>query len=141
MSSASPKAIWEQITAIGGNNRYYYLNCLWTLREFLDWLLGGPGLNRGRRHPTELRLGDTIDSWKVIGLEPQQRLTLLFGMKAPGSGVLEFEVTPEPTGLYPHHGYRLLASRWGVGTALLVCLGAGPSVHLQGPDPCHCHPR
>jgi uncharacterized protein YbjT (DUF2867 family) len=99
LSSASPKAIWEQITAIGGNNRYYYLNGLWTLRELLDWLLGGPGLNRGRRHPTELRLGDTIDSWKVIGLEPLQRLTLLFGMKAPGSGVLEFEVTPEPTGL------------------------------------------
>jgi hypothetical protein len=99
LSNASPEAIWEQITVIGGNNRYYYLNGLWTLREFFDWLLGGPGLNRGRRHPTELRLGDTIDSWKVIGLEPLQRLTLLFGMKAPGSGVLEFEVIPEPTGL------------------------------------------
>jgi hypothetical protein len=40
-------------------------------------------------------LGDIIDSWRVIGLEPKKRLTLLFGMKAPGSGVLEFEIQPE----------------------------------------------
>lgn len=46
----------------------------------------------GRRHPTELRLGDTVDSWRVIGVKPERRLTLLFGMRAPGAGVLEFDI-------------------------------------------------
>lgn len=98
LSTAAVTAVWEQVAAIGGKNRYYYLNPLWTLRELLDWLVGGPGLNRGRRHPYELRLGDTIDSWTVIGLEPPKRLTLLFGMKAPGAGVMEFEIAPEADG-------------------------------------------
>ncbi len=98
LSTASPQAVWRQVAAIGGRNRYYYMNFLWTLRELLDWLVGGPGFNRGRRHPTELRLDDAIDSWKVIGLEPERSLTLLFGMKSPGSGVLEFEVSPQPEG-------------------------------------------
>lgn len=98
LAHAPVEAVWAQVAAIGGKNRYYTLNFLWTCRELLDWLLGGPGLNRGRRHPTELRLGDTIDSWRVIGLEPPRRLTLRFGMKAPGSGVLEFEVAPESDG-------------------------------------------
>jgi hypothetical protein len=39
-----------------------------------------------------------IDSWRVIAMEPEKQLTLFFGMKAPGSGVLEFEITPEPDG-------------------------------------------
>lgn len=95
LSSAPADAVWDQVAAIGGKNRYYYLNFLWTVREILDWLVGGSGLSRSRRHPREVRLGDIIDSWRVIGLEPQKRLTLLFGMKAPGSGVLEFEIQPE----------------------------------------------
>jgi hypothetical protein len=37
-------------------------------------------------------VGDVIDSWRVIGVEPGRRLTLSFGMKAPGAGVLEFEI-------------------------------------------------
>ncbi len=98
VSSASPHALWRQITAIGGNNRYYYLDFLWTIRESVDWLLGGPGLNRGRRHPTEVRLGDTIDFWKVVALQESKQLTLLMGLKAPGSGVLEFALNPEADG-------------------------------------------
>lgn len=91
---SSPEAVWRQVCAIGGENRYYYANALWWLRELLDWLVGGPGFSKGRRHPTQLRLGDAIDHWTVIGLEPQRRLTLHFGMKAPGAGVLEFELMP-----------------------------------------------
>ncbi len=91
---ASAAAVWRQVSAIGGENRYYCLGVLWTLREVMDWLVGGLGLKRGRRHPSEIRVGDTIDSWRVAGVEPERRLTLLFGMKAPGSGVLEFELEP-----------------------------------------------
>jgi uncharacterized protein YbjT (DUF2867 family) len=94
-AAASIEAVWRQVTAIGGDNRYYYMNSLWWLREFMDWCVGGPGFTRGRRHPTELRLGDALDYWTVVGLEPGQRLTLHFGMKAPGSGILEFELKPQ----------------------------------------------
>lgn len=97
VANASCDAVWHEVTAIGGDNRYYYMNFLWTIRELMDWLVGGPGFSRGRRHPSELRLGDAIDHWAVIGLEPQQRLTLNFGMKAPGAGVLEFELEPQET--------------------------------------------
>ncbi len=98
VTHASPEAVWHEVASIGGENRYYYLNMLWTLRETMDWMLGGPGLRRGRRHPTELRLGDVIDSWRVVGLQPGRTLTLFFGMKAPGAGVLEFEINPESDG-------------------------------------------
>ncbi len=97
-TSASPKAVWHQVASIGGKNRYYYLNSLWKIREILDWLVGGSGLKHRRRHPNEVRVGDMIDSWRVIAVEPEKRLTLMMGMKAPGSGVLEFEISTEKDG-------------------------------------------
>ncbi len=93
-TSATPAAIWEQIIRIGGSNRYYYMNWLWTLREIMDWCVGGAGLSHGRRDPDSLRLGDVVDYWTVVSLEPQRHLTLHFGMKAPGSGILEFDLRP-----------------------------------------------
>jgi uncharacterized protein YbjT (DUF2867 family) len=96
VAAASPPAVWKVISAIGGDVGYFYMNFLWDIRAGMDWLVGGPGLSKGRRHPTEMRLGDNIDSWKVLALEPERRLTLQFGMRAPGSGVLEFEITPRP---------------------------------------------
>jgi hypothetical protein len=97
-ANAPPEALWKVVTSLGGADRYFCMNWLWTLREFADWLVGGPGLTRGRRDPTDLRLGDTVDYWTVIGLERNRRLTLNFGMKAPGSGILEFEIEPLPGG-------------------------------------------
>jgi uncharacterized protein YbjT (DUF2867 family) len=97
-SGAPVSAAWAQVTAIGGKNRYYFANFLWTVREFVDWVLRGPGLNRGRRHPSELRLGDAVDSWRVVAIDPPRRLTLLFGMKGPGAGVMEFEIAPQGEG-------------------------------------------
>jgi uncharacterized protein YbjT (DUF2867 family) len=94
VANASPAAVWSIVTAIGGDNRYFYMNGLWWLREFADWLVGGPGFTKGRRDPTNLRLGDTIDYWTVLGVEPERRLTLNFGLKAPGAGILEFEIEP-----------------------------------------------
>jgi uncharacterized protein YbjT (DUF2867 family)/uncharacterized protein YndB with AHSA1/START domain len=98
LAQARPEQVWEVLTGIGGKNRYFYLNSLWKIREIMDWMVGGPGLNYGRRDPTELRVGDMVDSWRVIAMEPRRRLTLFFGMRAPGSGVLEFELTPEDNG-------------------------------------------
>jgi uncharacterized protein YbjT (DUF2867 family) len=89
---ASAASLWKVVAAIGGENRYYAYNFLWTLREIADWVVGGVGMNHGRRDPQDVRVGDVIDSWRVIGVEPGRRLTLAFGMKAPGAGVLEFEI-------------------------------------------------
>jgi uncharacterized protein YbjT (DUF2867 family) len=95
---ASPAQVWAVLCTLGGDTRYFTMNFLWWLREALDWLVGGPGFTHGRRHPTELRLGDAVDYWTVVGIEPERRLTLNFGMRAPGAGVLEFELEPLPDG-------------------------------------------
>ncbi|MDP2007577.1 MAG: SDR family oxidoreductase [Rubrivivax sp.] len=97
-SSAAPEALWRVVSTLGGDNGYFYAGFLWWVRGFLDWLIGGPGLTKGRRHPTELRLGDRIDYWTVLGIEQPHRLTLNFGMRAPGSGVIEFDIEPLPPG-------------------------------------------
>jgi hypothetical protein len=90
LAAAPPAAVWRVVTALGGDTGYFYMHALWWLRELLDWLVGGPGFTHGRRHPTDLRVGDTIDYWTVVALEPERRLTLNFGMRAPGAGILEF---------------------------------------------------
>jgi uncharacterized protein YbjT (DUF2867 family) len=100
VTTASPQALWKVVSAVGGERGYYYMNGLWLLRGVIDWLFGGPGLTKGRRHPTQLRLGDRIDYWTVLALEPRRRLTLNFGMRAPGSGVLEFDIEPDQPGCH-----------------------------------------
>ena len=95
VARADAGAVWRQVASIGGRNRYYFLDSLWTIREVFDWMVGGPGRNRGRRDPNRVRVGDTIDSWRVVAVQEGRRLTLMMGMKAPGAGVLEFEVEPE----------------------------------------------
>ncbi len=107
VTAASPAAVWQVVRRIGGRNRYYGADLLWWLRETADWMLGGPGRHRGRRDSEDLRLGDHIDSWTVVGLEPGRRLTLMMGMKAVGSGVLEFDLEPLDDG-----GTRLTATAY-----------------------------
>jgi len=106
-TAASPEAVWQVVKRIGGRNRYYGADLLWWLRETLDWMLGGPGRHRGRRDPDELRIGDLVDSWRVTGLDPNRSLTLMMGMKAAGSGVLEFDLEALPAG-----GCRLTATAY-----------------------------
>jgi len=95
---ASTQAVFAVVCTVGGEHGYFYADSLWWVRRALDWLAGGPSFRRSRRHPTSLRVGDVLDSWRVIALEPERRLTLLMEMKAPGAGVLEFVVTPGPGG-------------------------------------------
>jgi len=93
-TSASPAALWSYLVHLGGPKRYHYMNWLWLIREIMDWLVGGPGLSRGRRLKDELRVGDVVDYWTVLAVKPEALLTLHFGMRAPGSGALEFEMVP-----------------------------------------------
>jgi hypothetical protein len=60
----------------------------------MDRLAGGVGLRRGRRHPTDLMVGDALDFWRVLEVEPPRRLLLLAEMKTPGEAMLEFLITP-----------------------------------------------
>jgi uncharacterized protein YbjT (DUF2867 family) len=81
------------IRRIGGDNGWYYGNWLWKIRGFLDLLVGGVGVRRGRRHPEQVRIGDTVDFWRVEKFEENKLLRLAAEMKVPGRAWLEFEVT------------------------------------------------
>lgn len=81
------------IRRIGGATGWYYGNWLWKIRGFLDLLVGGVGVRRGRRHPDQLRIGDTVDFWRVEQFEDNRLLRLVAEMKVPGRAWLEFEVT------------------------------------------------
>lgn len=80
------------IRCIGGERGWYHANWLWQLRGAIDVLCGGVGMRRGRRHPTELRVGDVIDCWRVEQYEADHLLRLSAEMKLPGRAWLEFEV-------------------------------------------------
>ncbi|ALR76169.1 SDR family oxidoreductase [[Enterobacter] lignolyticus] len=90
-TSASLSALWKIINRIGGKERYFFGNILWQIRGWLD-LLVGHRLEKGRPSHEYLQTGDTVDSWKVIIVEPEKQLSLLFGMKAPGLGRLTFSL-------------------------------------------------
>ena len=95
LTHATPEQIWAALSKIGHRGDFFALNLLWWIRRAGDWLIGGPSFRRHRRHDAELRYGDVLDAWRVIGYEPCHKLTLLMEMKAPGAGVLEWEITPE----------------------------------------------
>lgn len=84
--------LFREIASIGGDRGWYYADWLWKLRGFIDQQIGGVGLRRGRRHPTELRAGDALDFWRVEEFEPGKRLLLRAEMKVWGSAWLEFAV-------------------------------------------------
>ena len=92
--SVQPEQAFAPVRRIGGKTGWYYGNWLWTLRGFLDLLVGGVGVRRGRRDPEELRAGDPLDFWRVERYERPQFLRLHAEMKLPGRAWLEFEVTP-----------------------------------------------
>lgn len=95
--AAPPDAAFAAVERIGGATGWYYGTWLWTLRGWIDLLLGGVGMRRGRRDPERLRPGDVLDCWRVEGLEPGRRLRLTAEMKLPGRAWLEFEVQPDGT--------------------------------------------
>ncbi len=91
-----PEEAFGPIQRIGGGTGWYGANWFWRLRGLLDTLRGGVGLRRGRRDPHDLRVGDTVDFWRVERLESGRVLRLAAEMKIPGRLWLQFEV--EPTG-------------------------------------------
>lgn len=89
----SKEAAIERIWRIGGNTGYYALDWAWHLRGLFDQMIGGVGLNRGRRHASEIQVGDSIDFWRVILADKEKgHLILYAGMKLPGEAWLQFKV-------------------------------------------------
>ncbi|MBO2447903.1 SDR family oxidoreductase [Actinomadura barringtoniae] len=97
-TSASPEALWEVIEGIGGENGWYSLPVAWRLRGLLDSLFGGVGLRRGRRDRRRLRVGDSLDFWRVEARESRRLLRLRAEMRLPGLAWLELRVTPDRNG-------------------------------------------
>lgn len=83
----------NKIWSIGGTNGWYYGNFLWKLRGYIDKLVGGIGLRRGRTSPTDLDAGDALDFWRVIYADKSQQKLLLYAeMRLPGEAWLEFKI-------------------------------------------------
>lgn len=89
-----PDEVFHAACAVGGPNGWFRFNFLWRLRGVIDKLVGGYGLNRGRRLSGELRVGDALDFWKVVDIKEGKRLLLYAQMKLPGQAWLEFDIQP-----------------------------------------------
>ncbi|MCX5323437.1 SDR family oxidoreductase [Streptomyces sp. NBC_00120] len=95
---ASGEALWRVVEGIGGENGWYSFPPAWAVRGWLDRFVGGVGLRRGRRDTQRLRVGDSLDFWRVEEIEPGRLLRLRAEMRLPGLAWLEMRVETEPQG-------------------------------------------
>ncbi len=83
----------DKIWSIGGENGWYYADLLWNIRGFMDRLVGGVGIRRGRTSQGEIAAGDALDFWRVIFADKKEKRLLLYAeMKLPGEAWLEFKI-------------------------------------------------
>ena len=92
--AAGAEAVFDAVCHLGGTHGYHAADILWELRGLMDRLVGGPGLQRGRRHRRQLAYGDALDFWRVVDVDRPRRLRLEAEMKLPGKAQLEFKVEP-----------------------------------------------
>ena len=93
------EAVWQKVWNIGGDTGWYCGNWLWALRGFLDKMVGGVGLNRGRTQINDIEAGDALDFWRVLVADSSGRRLLLFAeMRLPGEAWLEFKILATPSG-------------------------------------------
>ena len=92
--NAPAETLWNLVSKIGGHRGYYFGDTLWRLRGWIDRLAGGSGLGRGSSNRAGRSVGEAVDFWRVLAVEPPRRLVLLSEMRAPGDALLEFQITP-----------------------------------------------
>ncbi|SMO43577.1 Uncharacterized conserved protein YbjT, contains NAD(P)-binding and DUF2867 domains [Chryseobacterium rhizoplanae] len=86
------EACMSRVFQLGGDHGWYGQD-LWKIRGLFDKLVGGPGLRRGRRHPSDLKDGDALDFWRVLYADRKEgKLILLAEMKLPGEAWLMFKI-------------------------------------------------
>jgi len=95
---ASQADVFRAISSMGGEQGWLFWNWAWRIRGAMDKLVGGPGLRRGRRHPTELLAGDAVDFWRVEEVRPPHLLRLRAEMRVPGTAWLQWETREEAGG-------------------------------------------
>jgi uncharacterized protein YbjT (DUF2867 family) len=156
-----PAVAFGPVRRIGGETGWYYGNRLWRIRGFLDTLIGGVGLRRGRRDPEWVGPGGTIDFWRVEAVEPDRLLRLRAEMRVPGRAWLQFEVEPDrggsvirqtalfdPSGLaglaywyslYPLHGLVFAGMLEGIARACRT--GDRATISSMAIDSDDCSPR
>ena len=91
---ATPDQVFAAVCKVGGGHGWYAGDFLWRIRGWMDQVVGGPGLRRGRRDPENVEFGETLDFWRVVGLERGRELLLHAEMKLPGIARLEFSMEP-----------------------------------------------
>lgn len=94
-TDVSAESVYKSFTSIGGEKGWLAWSWAWKLRGFMDKIVGGPGLSRGRRHPTEVLIGEELDFWRVEDLRKNEFILLRAEMKVPGKAWLKFEVLPK----------------------------------------------
>ena len=92
IGGVSASQVFRSALALGGENGWFKFDTLWRVRGFVDKLLGGFGTSLGRRSPTELRVGDILDVWRVVDLVQNERLLLAAQMNVFGKAWLEFRL-------------------------------------------------
>lgn len=92
LEGVSKRTLYLTFCSIGGSSGWFGYDWLWQIRGWVDKLIGGAGLNRGRRDPKSLRIGESIDFWRVEDLVSDERLLLRAQMKLPGKAWLEFKI-------------------------------------------------
>ena len=98
MIKADPRSVFAAVCRIGGGHGWYAGDILWRIRGWMDTLVGGPGLRRGRRDADRVEFGEALDFWRVVGIDRDRSLSLLAEMKLPGKAMLNFELEPEKDG-------------------------------------------
>ncbi|WP_242909497.1 SDR family oxidoreductase [Actinomadura terrae] len=94
-ADAPPHRLWDVVEGIGGERGWYSFPLAWRVRGVIDRLVGGVGLRRGRRDPRRLRVGESVDFWRVEAIEPGRLLRLRAEMRLPGLAWLELRVGDE----------------------------------------------
>ena len=96
--SAPPEYVFAVLQSLGGKRGWPYANFLWHLRGWMDRLLGGVGMTRGKSHESEMMAGDYVDFWRVEEATRPSKLLLHAEMKLPGRAWLQFVLTPRAGG-------------------------------------------
>jgi hypothetical protein len=90
--AADRETVFAAVCRVGGGHGWYAGDILWRIRGWMDQMVGGPGLRRGRRHAEDVEFGEALDFWRVVGIERGKSLLLHAEMKLPGTAQLEFQM-------------------------------------------------
>jgi uncharacterized protein YbjT (DUF2867 family) len=90
MVRSKPSEVYKVFTELGGSNKWP-CNLAWRLRAAIDRIIGGIGMRRGRPEDDNMKLGDTVDFFRVVKIESNKMIRLKAEMKLPGEGWLQFE--------------------------------------------------